>query len=453
MPFQAAFIAAASDLTSSGAAAHKALDQAGVIRSKEAIQHAFGQLLSSGATQQEVMSAAKRIASETASLCHMCRGAAEKTTNPVLSQQLVESSTAISAAAREVIGRAKALASSPTAETRSACSASTQQLDDVVEQLLQLATDAGAGDLSAKFSDEARARQKPFCTAGKGIADASCKLIAVAKSLIVNPRDPPKWSELGEHSKAVSQSVQSLVAALQDNAPGQQECDNAAYEIGQLLHDLQETQYACQTGSLEVADDETVGGFQEEIVGQAANLREACDALKTGAVNDPARLAHAAEATRHIADSLLTSMIGIISHIEDQDTQMALCEQGRTLLEGVSQLVHAARDCGGNPGEKTKHRVVARARENLERGITEFCNTVGQMANESGVAEGNLSNISRALEKLEIGEAAEFATGSNFVSYQETANKHARKIATKAQVCFPVRVCVCVCLFVLCHVS
>ncbi|EGD80615.1 Tln1 protein [Salpingoeca rosetta] len=433
---QAAYLVAVSDVSSSGGSGGGALDQAGVIRSKEAIEHACATLVSCTSSQQEVMAAAKRIATDTTSLCHLCRAAAEQTTNPVVSQQLVEVSTAISGATRDVIANAKQLASSMTPEARAACQESSAQLNEVVDQLLQLATDADAdasGAGAAAFSEEAKARQKPFCTAGRDVAEASCKLITAAKSLIANPRDPPKWEELGQHSKTVSQSVQALVSAMQDNAPGQRECDNTAYEIGQLLHDLQETEYACQSGTLEVADDETMGGFQEEIVGMAANLREACDALKTGGTSDPARLAHAAEATRTIADSLLTSMIGAISHIKDSEVQQSVCAQGRTLLEGVSQLVHAARDCGGNPDEKTKHRIVARARENLDKGITEFCNTIGQLTNETGVAAGNLNNINRALDKLELGEAAEFTTAQNFVDYQDSANKHTRKMATKAQ--------------------
>lgn len=56
--------------------------------------------------------------------------------------------------------------------------------------------------------------QEPITSAGKSIIDGSCNMILSAKSLALNPKDPPTWQTLASHSKNVSDSIKKLVASI-----------------------------------------------------------------------------------------------------------------------------------------------------------------------------------------------------------------------------------------------
>lgn len=44
--------------------------------------------------------------------------------------------------------------------------------------------------------------------------DSSTHLIKTARSLVINPKDPPTWSVLAGHSRIVSDSIKSLITAI-----------------------------------------------------------------------------------------------------------------------------------------------------------------------------------------------------------------------------------------------
>lgn len=44
--------------------------------------------------------------------------------------------------------------------------------------------------------------------------DSSTQLLKSARSLILNPKDPPTWSVLAGHSRTVSDSIKSLITAI-----------------------------------------------------------------------------------------------------------------------------------------------------------------------------------------------------------------------------------------------
>lgn len=39
-------------------------------------------------------------------------------------------------------------------------------------------------------------------------------MLQAAKSLAINPKDPPTWQQIAQHSKHVSDSIKRLVTAL-----------------------------------------------------------------------------------------------------------------------------------------------------------------------------------------------------------------------------------------------
>ena len=53
-----------------------------------------------------------------------------------------------------------------------------------------------------------------FHQAGKSVIKSSSSLLTSAKSLAVNPMDPPMWQLLASHTKAVTDSIKSLIMAI-----------------------------------------------------------------------------------------------------------------------------------------------------------------------------------------------------------------------------------------------
>lgn len=50
--------------------------------------------------------------------------------------------------------------------------------------------------------------------AAKSMLESSTGLIQTARSLAVNPKDPPKWSVLAGHSRTVSDSIKKLITNM-----------------------------------------------------------------------------------------------------------------------------------------------------------------------------------------------------------------------------------------------
>lgn len=44
--------------------------------------------------------------------------------------------------------------------------------------------------------------------------DSSTYLLETARSLVLNPKDPPTWSILAGHSRTVSDSIKSLITSI-----------------------------------------------------------------------------------------------------------------------------------------------------------------------------------------------------------------------------------------------
>jgi len=91
---------------------------------------------------------------------------------------------------------------------------------DAVETLWQFANSPEYSAIPGKISDTGRRAQEPILEAGYFIIEASCSMIQAARSLAMNPQDPPMWETLSKSSKAVSDSIKKLVSAIKDLAPG-----------------------------------------------------------------------------------------------------------------------------------------------------------------------------------------------------------------------------------------
>ena len=89
-----------------------------------------------------------------------------------------------------------------------------------METLCQFANSPDYSAVPGKISDAGRRAQEPILESGYFIIDGSCSMIQAAKSLAINPQDPPMWETLSKSSKAVSDAIKNLVSAIRDLAPG-----------------------------------------------------------------------------------------------------------------------------------------------------------------------------------------------------------------------------------------
>ena len=61
------------------------------------------------------------------------------------------------------------------------------------------------------FSLQGFAAQEPILQSARAMLDSSTSLLKTARSLVINPKDPPTWSVLAGHSHTVSNSIKSLI--------------------------------------------------------------------------------------------------------------------------------------------------------------------------------------------------------------------------------------------------
>ena len=58
------------------------------------------------------------------------------------------------------------------------------------------------------------AAQEPIVRSARSMLDSSTYLLETARSLVLNPKDPPTWSILAGHSRTVSDSIKSLITSI-----------------------------------------------------------------------------------------------------------------------------------------------------------------------------------------------------------------------------------------------
>merc|ERR1719266_2522428 len=261
---QATYLVAISD-PSSVAGKRGLVDQTQFMRASQAIKVACQTLTTPNSTQQQILSSATVIAKHTSSLCNACRLASSKTNNPVAKRHFVQSAKDVANATAILVKEIKRLDSNYTDENRLSTANSTRPLIEAVENLCQFASSPEFASVPARISEEGREAQLPIFDSGKHIIEGSCAMIHSAKSLAVNPKDPPTWQALANSSKAVSDSIKKLVSSIRDKAPGQRECDEAIEGLTVNIRDLDNASLAAINQNLEPRRDKEVKHFTEQM--------------------------------------------------------------------------------------------------------------------------------------------------------------------------------------------
>uniref|UniRef100_A0A452J4Z5 I/LWEQ domain-containing protein n=1 Tax=Gopherus agassizii TaxID=38772 RepID=A0A452J4Z5_9SAUR len=345
---QAAYLVGISDPNSQ--AGHQGLvDPIQFARANQAIQMACQNLVDPASSPSQVLSAATIVAKHTSALCNACRIASSKTANPVAKRHFVQSAKEVANSTANLVKTIKALDGDFSDDNRNKCRIATAPLIEAVENLTAFASNPEFVSIPAQISMEGSRAQEPILISAKTMLESSALLIKTARSLAINPKDPPTWSVLAGHSHTVSDSIKSLITSIRDKAPGQRECDYSIDGINRCIRDIEQASLAAVSQNLATRDDISVEALQEQLTSVVQEIGHLIDPIATAARGEAAQLGHKVTQLASYFEPLILAAVGVASKMLDHQQQMTVLDQTKTLAESALQMLYAAKEGGGNP--------------------------------------------------------------------------------------------------------
>ncbi|KAK5601463.1 Talin-2 [Crenichthys baileyi] len=427
---QASYLVGVSDPNSQ--AGHQGLvDPIQFARANQAIQMACQNLVDPQSSPSQVLSAATIVAKHTSALCNACRLASSKTTNPVAKRHFVQSAKEVANTTANLVKTIKALDGDFSEENRSRCRVATAPLIEAVENLTTFASNPEFASVPAKISNEGSAAQEPILQSARSMLDSSTHLLKTARSLVINPKDPPTWSVLAGHSRTVSDSIKSLITAIRDKAPGQRECDSSIDNINKCIRDIEQASLAAISQNLPSRDDISLEALQEQLTSTVQEIGHLIDPVSTAARGEASQLGHKVTQLAGYFEPLIKASVGVASKLSDHQQQMTFLDQTKTLAESALQMLYAGKEGGGNPKASHTHDAIAEAAQLMKEAVDDMMVTLNEAASEVGMVGGMVESIAEAMAKLDEGTPAE--PEGSFVDYQTNMVKHSKAIALTAQ--------------------
>lgn len=427
---QAAYLVGISDPNSQ--AGHQGLvDPIQFARANQAIQMACQNLVDPGSSPSQVLSAATIVAKHTSALCNACRIASSKTANPVAKRHFVQSAKEVANSTANLVKTIKALDGDFSEDNRNKCRIATTPLIEAVENLTAFASNPEFASIPAQISSEGSQAQEPILISAKTMLESSSYLIRTARSLAINPKDPPTWSVLAGHSHTVSDSIKSLITSIRDKAPGQRECDYSIDGINRCIRDIEQASLAAVSQSLATRDDISVEALQEQLTSVVQEIGHLIDPIATAARGEAAQLGHKVTQLASYFEPLILAAVGVASKMLDHQQQMTVLDQTKTLAESALQMLYAAKEGGGNPKAQHTHDAITEAAQLMKEAVDDIMVTLNEAASEVGLVGGMVDAIAEAMSKLDEGTPPE--PKGTFVDYQTTVVKYSKAIAVTAQ--------------------
>ncbi|MCL4118749.1 UNVERIFIED_CONTAM: hypothetical protein GTU68_045364, partial [Idotea baltica] len=285
----------------------------------------------------------------------------------------------------------------------------------------------------AKISQKAREEQRLITTAGKSIIEGSCAMIEAAKSLAVNPKDPPTWQALASHSKNVSDSIKNLVSSIRDKAPGQKECDDAVDNLNINIRDLDQASLSVMDESLSQYRDNNLVGYNEQVEMTCQAMLPIIEKVRQAAKSEAENLGHAVSQMSSYFTPLVNASIGCASNMTNSKRQACYLDQTKSVLECALQLMYASKESGGNSKAIHAHPEIEDSAETMKETILELLSTGESIATEAGVVSGLVESITSSINRCS--ETGEFSVAENesFVKYQSQMVDSAKEIIRLAQ--------------------
>uniref|UniRef100_A0A8C7G0T0 Talin 2 n=1 Tax=Oncorhynchus kisutch TaxID=8019 RepID=A0A8C7G0T0_ONCKI len=428
---QASYLVGVSDPNSQSG--HEGLvDPIQFARANQAIQMACQNLVDPASSPSQVLSAATIVAKHTSALCNACRLASSKTSNPVARRHFVQSAKEVANTTANLVKTIKALDGNFSEENRDRCRVATTPLIEAVENLSTFASNPEFASIPAQISNEGSAAQEPIVRSARSMLDSSTLLLETARSLIINPKDPPTWSILAGHSRTVSDSIKSLITSIRDKAPGQRECDYSIDNINKCIRDIEQASLAAVGQSLQgCRDDISLEALQEQLTSSVQEIGHLIDPINTAARGEAAQLGHKVTQLASYFEPLIVASVGLASKIMDQQQQMNILDQTKTLSESALQMLYAAKEGGGNPKAAHTHDAIAEAVQLMKEAVDDIMVTLNEAASEGGMVGGMVEAIAEAMGRLNEGTPPE--PEGSFVDYQTTMVKYSKAIAITTQ--------------------
>ncbi|XP_064164643.1 talin-1 isoform X1 [Anguilla rostrata] len=427
---QAAYLVAVSDANSH--AGQKGLvDPAQFARANQSIQMACQNLTDPACTQSQVLSAATIVAKHTSALCNACRLASSKTSNPVAKRQFVQSAKEVANSTANLVKSIKALDGAFNEENREKCKAATGPLIEAVDNLTAFASNPEFASVPAQISPEGLAAMEPIVAAAKTMLESSTGLIQTARSLAVNPKDPPNWSVLAGHSRTVSDSIKKLITNMRDKAPGQRECDEAIEMLNNCIREVDQASLAAISQQLTPREDISHEALHEQMAASVQEISHLIEPVAIAARSEASQLGHKVSQMVSYFEPLIMAAIGTASKILNSQQQMNVLDQTKTLAESALQMLYTAKEAGGNPKAAHTQEALEESVQMMKEAVDDLAATLGEAASAAGAVGGMVDSINQAINKMEEGPGEE--PEGAFVDYQTTMVKTAKAIAVTVQ--------------------
>ena len=434
---QAAYLIGASD-PSSVAGKPGIIDLNLLQRSSDSIHSACQQLISPNTSRDQFIRSATEIAKSTSALCNACRVASTKTTNPNSKRNFVQSAKDVANATAALIKEIKPV-DDKSQHVNESCRHATRPLLESVENLLSFASSPEFAPIPAKISTKARSAQEPIISYGKSIIDASSSMIMSAKSLALNPKDPPGWQTLANHSKNVSDSIKKLVTSIKDASPGQNECDDALEKIRICINELDQSTLDAINKTLRIRDDNNLKGFREAICASASEIEEHVDGVRIAGKTQAEKLGHAISQMISYFDPLVSNSIGYASKIPDTKQQNQILDKAKVICEYALQLIYSVKECGGNPKAASIHAEIEDSGSDMKRAIKDLLHLLELAATADGHVNGIIEAITKSITRIDerhysyTNGSASSPDGLSYVDYQTRMVNITKEIAKIAQ--------------------
>ncbi|XP_044876390.1 talin-1 isoform X1 [Mauremys mutica] len=428
---QAAYLVAVSD-PNSQAGQQGLVDPTQFARANQAIQMACQNLVDPACTQSQVLSAATIVAKHTSALCNTCRLASSRTANPVAKRQFVQSAKEVANSTANLVKTIKALDGAFNEDNRERCQAATAPLIEAVDNLTAFASNPEFATIPAQISPEGRRAMEPIITSAKTMLESSAGLIQTARSLAVNPKDPPKWSVLAGHSRTVSDSIKKLITNMRDKAPGQRECDEAIEVLNKCMRDVDQASLAAISQQLAPREGISQEALHNQMITAVQEISNLIEPVASAARAEASQLGHKVSQMAQYFEPLILAAVGAASKTLNHQQQMNLLDQTKTLSESALQMLYTAKEAGGNPKQAAHtQEALEEAVQMMKEAVEDLTTTLNEAASAAGVVGGMVDSITQAINQLDEGPMGE--PEGTFVDYQTTMVKTAKAIAVTVQ--------------------
>uniref|UniRef100_A0A8C2Q378 Talin 1 n=1 Tax=Cyprinus carpio TaxID=7962 RepID=A0A8C2Q378_CYPCA len=341
---QGAYLVGVSD-PNSHAGQKGLVDPSQFARAKQSIQMACQNLVDPSCTQSQVLSAATIVAKHTSALCNACRLASSKTSNPVAKRQFVQSAKEVANSTANVVKYIKALDGAFNQENIQKCKEATGPVIEAVDNLTAFVSNP---EFAVFLHRSGLAAMEPIVAAAKTMLESSTGMIQTARSLAVNPKDPPKWSVLAGHSRTVSDSIKKLITNMREKAPGQRECDDAIEVLNNCIREVDKASLAAISQQLTPRDDISHEALHEQMAASVQEISNLIEPVAIAAHSDASQLGHKVSQMVSYFEPLIMAAIGTASKILNSQQQMSVLDQTKTLTESALQMLYTAKEAGGN---------------------------------------------------------------------------------------------------------